>query len=40
MAGLVLLWLAMEAVFGPLEDKRLTLFNDNTPTIGWATKLA
>ena len=40
MAGLVLLWLAMEAVCGPLEDKRLTLFNDNTPTIGWATKLA
>ena len=40
MAGLVLLWLAMEAVCGPLENKRLTLFNDNTPTIGWATKLA
>jgi hypothetical protein len=37
MAGLVLLWLAMEAVSGPLEDKRLMLFN---PTIGWATKLA
>ena len=30
----------MEAVCGPLENKRLTLFNDNTPTIGWATKLA
>ena len=40
MAGLVLLWLAMDAVCGPLENKRLTLFNDNTPTIGWATKLA
>ncbi len=40
MAGLVLLWLAMEAVCRPLEEKRLTLFNDNSPTIGWATKLA
>jgi hypothetical protein len=40
MAGLVLLWLAMEEVCGPLEEKRLTLFNDNSPTIGWATKLA
>ena len=40
MAGLVLLWLTMEEVCGPLEEKRLTLFNDNSPTIGWATKLA
>ncbi len=40
MAGLVLLWLTMEEVYGPLEEKHLTLFNDNSPTIGWATKLA
>jgi len=40
MAGLVLLWLTMEEVCGPLEEKRLTLFNANSPTIGWATKLA
>jgi len=40
MAGLVLLWLTMEEVCGPLTEKRLTLFNDNTPTIRWATKLA
>jgi len=40
MAGLVLLWLTMEEICGPLEEKRLTLFNDNSPTIGWATKLA
>jgi hypothetical protein len=40
MAGLVLLWLTMEEVCGPLEEKRITLFNDNSPTIGWATKLA
>jgi hypothetical protein len=30
----------MEEVCGPLEEKRLTLFNDNSPTIGWATKIA
>ena len=40
MAGLVLLWLTMEEVCGPLEGKRLTLFNDNSPTIRWARKLA
>jgi hypothetical protein len=40
MAGLVLLWLTMEEVCRPLEEKRLTLFNDNSPTIGWATNLA
>ncbi len=40
MAGLVLLWLTMEEVCGPLEEKCLTLFNDNSPTIGWATTLA
>ncbi len=35
MAGLVLLWLTMEEVCGPLENKKhLTLFNDNSPTIG------
>ncbi len=37
---LVLLWLTMEEVCGPLKEKRLTLFNDNSPTIWWATKLA
>ncbi len=40
MAGLVLLWLTMEEVCGPLEEKRLTLLNDNSLTIGWVTKLA
>ena len=40
MAGLVLLWLTMEEVCGPLEEKRLPLFNVNSPTIRWATKLA
>jgi hypothetical protein len=40
MARLVILLLVMEEVCGPLEEKPLTLFNDNSPTIGWATKLA
>jgi hypothetical protein len=40
MAGLVLLWLTMDEVCGPLEEKRHTMFNDNSPTIGWGTKLA
>jgi hypothetical protein len=40
MAGLVLLWLAMEEVCGPAKETRVTLFNDNSPKIGWATKLA
>ena len=34
MTGLVLLWLTMEEICGPLEEKHLTLFNDNSPTIG------
>ncbi len=40
MAGLLLLWLTMEGVCGPLHEKRVTLFSDNTPTVGWVTCLA
>ncbi len=40
MAGLLLLWLAMEEVYRPLREKRITLFNDNSPSIGWVTRLA
>jgi hypothetical protein len=41
MAGLELLWLMMEEVCGPLEEKQLTLFNNNFPMTGWAAlKLA
>jgi hypothetical protein len=39
IAGLVLLWLTMEGICGPLKEKCLTLFNYNSPTIRWATKL-
>jgi hypothetical protein len=40
MAGLLLLWLAMEEVCGPLWEKQIVLFSDNSPTIGWVTRLA
>jgi hypothetical protein len=40
MAGLLLLWLAVEEVCGPLGGKRIMLFKDNSPTIGWVTRLA
>ncbi len=35
-----MLWLAMEEVCSPLHEKRVTLFNDNSPTIGWVMRLA
>jgi hypothetical protein len=40
MAGLLLLWLAMEEVCRPLREKRIMLFNDNSHSIGWVTRLA
>ncbi len=40
MAGLLMLWLAIEGVHGPLQEKRITLFCNNSPLIGWATRLA
>jgi hypothetical protein len=40
MAGLLLLWLATEEVCEPLREKWITLFNDNSPSIGWVTSLA
>jgi hypothetical protein len=40
MAGLLMLWLAIEGVCGPLQEKRITLFWNNSPSIAWATRLA
>jgi hypothetical protein len=40
MAGLLMLWLAIEGVCGPLQEKCITLFCNNSPSIGWATRLA
>ena len=33
LAGLVLLWLMMEHVCGPLSEKCIALFSDNSPTV-------
>ncbi len=35
MAGLLFLWLVMEFVCGNLQEKRVTLFSNNSPTVGW-----
>ena len=32
-AGLVILWLMMEHVCGPLKEKRVVLFSNNSPTV-------
>ena len=40
MAGLLFLWLVMEAVCGTLREKRVALFSDNSPTVGWVRRLA
>jgi hypothetical protein len=40
LAGLLMLWLTMEEVCSPLHEKCVTLFNNNSPTIGWVTRLA
>jgi hypothetical protein len=40
MAGLLLLWLTMEGVFGPLQEKCIAMFGDNSPSIGWVERLA
>ncbi len=35
MAGLLLLRLVMESVCGNLREKRVALFSNNFPTVGW-----
>jgi hypothetical protein len=40
MAGLLLLWLTMEGVCGPLNKEQVTLFSDNTLIVGWVMRLA
>ena len=34
MAGVLILWLVMEAVCQPLQEKRVALFSDNLPAVG------
>ncbi len=40
MAGLMLLWLAIEGVCPNLEDAHVALFSDNSPTVAWVDRLA
>ncbi len=40
LAGLVLLWLMMEHVCGPLAKKRVALFSNNSPTVSWVQRMA
>jgi len=40
LASLVLLWLMMEHVCGPLTEKRIALFSDNSPTVSWVQQMA
>ena len=35
LAGLVLLWLMMDHICGPLAEKRIALFSNNSPTVSW-----
>ena len=40
MAGLLLLWLVMEEVCGPMAEKHAALFSDNSPTVHWVRRMA
>jgi hypothetical protein len=40
MVGLLLLWLTMEGVCGPLQEKRVAMFGDNSPSISWVERVA
>jgi hypothetical protein len=40
MTGLLLLWLVMESVGGKVREKRVPLFSNNSPMVGWVQCLA
>ena len=40
MTGLLLLWLTMEGVCRPLQEKRVAMFGDNSPSISWVERVA
>ena len=40
MAGLLLLWIVIEAVCPVLRHKHVAVFSDNTPTVSWVDRLA
>ncbi len=39
IVGLLLLWLTMEGVCGPLQEKCVAMFGDISPSIGWVKTL-
>lgn len=40
MAGLLLLWLAMETICPELDGAHVALFSDNQTTVSWVTRMA
>lgn len=40
LAELVILWLMVEHVCGPLAEKHVALFSDNNPTVSWVQRMA
>ena len=40
LAGLVLLWLMMEHVCGPLAETCIAIFSNNSPTVSWVQRMA
>ena len=40
MAGLLLLWLAIEAICPDLDGCHVALYSDNTPTVSWVDRMA
>jgi len=40
MAGLLLLWLVMEATVSNLKFKHVALFSDNSPSVSWVERMA
>ena len=40
MAGLLMVWLVMEAVAPSLRHKHVALLSDNSPSVSWVTRLA
>jgi hypothetical protein len=39
MAGMLLLWLVIEGVWGVLVEKQVALFRDNMPMVAWVSHL-
>jgi hypothetical protein len=40
MAGLLFLWLCIEAIAPDLAHKQIALFSNNSPTVSWVNKMA